>query len=448
MSLWLRLGFRSVLDLNLNLKLIFKHHFMKNIFILFFCLLFEIGFAQLPDWTYYPNIKTPQLFLYGNQTEYPVIRLGSNDKMELHFDDVDGNVKNYYYTYQLCNADWSPAVLSQFDYIRGFSQIRISFYHFSSIALTRYTHYQAIVPDVNSAPTRSGNYLLKVFLDGDTSKLVFTKRFLIIEGGASIGAQILQPFDPAKTYTYQKIQVTVNTGKLNITNAFQQVRLVMLQNDRWDNAFMNVKPSFYSANTFQYNSDDDCSFPAGKQWRWLDLQSFRFQSDRVAHVDYLKTATTIYVKPDLDRSHTPYLFFNDINGLFYIQTTESINPLWQTDYASVIFTFIPEGKTAFPDKDVYIIGKFTDYEYNDATRMQFNPDKGVYETTLFLKQGYYNYDYVTVDKTDPDHIPSFEFTEGNNMETENEYTLLVYYRQIGDRSDKLVGMAKLNTMNR
>ncbi|MBS1597962.1 MAG: DUF5103 domain-containing protein [Bacteroidetes bacterium] len=419
----------------------------------YFLILFFFGFllkvsAQQPDYVFSASVKTPQLFLYGNQLEYPVLRLGTNDKLELHFDDIDANVKNYFYTYQLCNADWTPALISQFDYIRGFTQAQISLYRFSSVALTKYTHYQAIVPDVNCTPTRSGNYLLKVFLDADTSKLVFTKRFLVVEDGASIAAQNLQPFDPAKSYTYQKIQLTVNTGKLNITNAFQQVKVVMLQNDRWDNALYNIRPSFYSGNTFQYNNDDDCSFPGGKQWRWLDIQSFRFQSDRVLRADYLKTSTTIYVKPDQDRSRLPYLFFNDINGLFYIQTTESINPLWQTDYASVIFNFVPPDKSPFNDKDVYIVGKFTDYNYDDFSKMNFNAEKGVYETTLFLKQGYYNYDYVTIDKSDSTRKPSFEFTEGNNYETENEYTILVYYRQLGDRADKLVGLAKLNTMTR
>ena len=171
---------------------------MRYILNIVFCLFSLVSFAQQPDWIFSPNIKTPQLFLYGNQVEYPILRLGGNERLELHFDDLDANIKNYFYTYQLCNADWTPALVSQFDYIRGFSQVRITLNRYSSIALTRYTHYQAIVPDVNCVPTRSGNYLLKVFLDGDTSRLVFTKRFLVVEDGASIGAQFLQPFDPAK----------------------------------------------------------------------------------------------------------------------------------------------------------------------------------------------------------------------------------------------------------
>jgi len=420
---------------------------MKSHFFCFSFFICTVCFGQSPDSVYSGNIKTPQLFVYGNQLEYPILRLNSNDRLELLFDDLDADVKNYYYTYQLCNADWTPALISQFDYIRGFSQTRISFYHFSSIALTKYTHYQAIIPDVNCVPSRSGNYILKVYLDGDTSKLVFTRRFLVAENEVNIGAQIFQPFNPQISYTHQKIQFTVNTKNLTLMNPFQQIKVVLLQNQRWDNAITNLQPSFYTGSTFQYTSDDNPVFPAGKQWRWVDLESFRFQSDRVDHADYQKASTSIFVKPDFDRSRQPYYFYNDINGLFFIQTTDNINPLWETDYATVTFTFVPPEKIPFSDKDLYILGKFTDYALSDATRMNYNAEKGIYETHLFLKQGYYNYAYVTVEKdSTANKIPSFDFTEGNNFDTENSYMILVYYRQMGGRSDQLVGIAKLNSL--
>src|SRR6478672_4368050 len=146
--------------------------------------------AQAPDSIYVNNIRTVRLYNYGNQLSFPVINLNSNNQVELHFDDMDADVKYYYYTYQLCNNDWSPVNLSQFDYIKGFTQLRISIYRFSSIALTRYTHYQAVIPDRSSYPTRSGNYLIKVYLNGDTSHLVFTKRLMVVENKASILARI------------------------------------------------------------------------------------------------------------------------------------------------------------------------------------------------------------------------------------------------------------------
>jgi Domain of unknown function (DUF5103) len=403
--------------------------------------------AQAPDSVYTPNIKTAQLYVVGNQLTYPVIRLGSTDRLNLKFDDLDGDTKNYFYTYQLCNADWSPAIISTFDYIRGFTQVRIERYRFSSVAYTKYTHYEIAVPDPTCVPTRSGNYLLKVFLDGDTSHIAFTKRFLVTEQKATVTSQFLQPYNLQYTQTHQKIQFSVNTGLLNLINPLQQVKVVMLQNYRWDNAVYLDQPTFYSGSTFEYSNDDLNIFPAGKQWRWLDLQSFRYQSDRVQRAIYGKSATTIYVKPDAERAHMPYYFYADYNGQYYIQTTDNYDPNWQTDYATVVFSFLPAGNEPFNDKDLYIFGKMTDYKLNESTKMNYNAELGIYQDSLFLKQGYYNYAYVTVDRNDPARRASFEFTEGNNFETENDYTILVYYRVLGERSDQLVGISRLNSLN-
>lgn len=129
--------------------------------------------AQLPDHIYQPSIHAVKLFKSGDQLAYPILTLNGSDQLELHFDDLDADVKSLYYTFQLCNADWTLSTLQPFDYIRGFQSTRISTYRNSSIAQVRYTHYQAAVPDRSSVPTRSGNYLLKVFRNSDTSDLFY-----------------------------------------------------------------------------------------------------------------------------------------------------------------------------------------------------------------------------------------------------------------------------------
>ena len=404
--------------------------------------------AQTPDSVYSPVIKTPQLYMAGNQQAYPVLRLNSTDQMELHFDDLDADVKNYFYTIQLCNEDWTPAAVSEFDYIKGFSQIRIENYQSSSVALTRYTHYQAILPDANCIPIHSGNYLLKVFLDSDTSKLAFTRRFLVTDARITIQSQLLQPMGFELAHTHQKIQFRVNTSAINPNNPLDQIKIVILQNHRWDNIIHNIKPTYYVNNRLEYNNGDDIVFEGGAEWRWLDLQSFRYQSDRVQTANYGKMATEVIVKPDADRSQQAYYFYKDYNGNYLIQTTESYNPLWQTDYATVRFSFVPPGNTAFPDKDVYLLGKFTGGGLNDFTRMAFNTEKGRYEVAFLLKQGYYSYSYVTIDRSDPDRKASFAFTEGNHVETENNYMILVYYRALGARADELVGIARFDSLNK
>jgi hypothetical protein len=198
----------------------------------------------------------------------------------------------------------------------------------------------------------------------------------------------------------------------------------------------------------EYNGSDDFNFEGGSEWRWVDLQNFRFQSDRVQSANYGKTSTEIFVRPDLDRSQNGFLFYNDINGAFIITTTEPYSPLYETDYATVHFTFVPGGHAPLDNKGVYLLGRFTGGGLSDSTQMIWNPDKGVYERDFRLKQGYYSYSYVTVERGDALMRGSFAQTEGNHQETENDYMILVYYRALGARADELIGINRFNSLNK
>ncbi len=410
---------------------------------LFFCSVFyNAGQAQLPETVYKDNIKAVRFHVYGDQLSLPVYNISSNDQLELNFDDLDANVKSYYYTFQLCDYNWTPVEISPFLYIKGFTQQRISNYRYSSIALTRYTHYQAILPDRSSSITLSGNYILKVYLDGDTSKLVFTRRMLVLDQKAAISAKIVQPFTPQLYRTHQKVQFTANISGLNTFSAAQQIKVVILQNNRWDNAQRNIPPTFVRGTSLEYSAENNCIFPGGKEWRWLDLRSLRLQSDRVERADYKKTSTDVFMFPDADRSGQRYVYFQDLNGMYLVETYETINPYWQSDFATVHFSLAPPNGTPYPDKDIYLAGQLTAYEMSDKTKMVFNAAKSVYECTAFLKQGYYNYTYIAVDKNNPLQKRDLE---GDYWETENSYTILMYYKSFTDRTDQLIGVSKINT---
>ena len=421
---------------------------MKTIIAVLSIFAFYIAGAQMPDNIYQPNIHTVKLHKYGDIYSYPIINLNSGEQLELHFDDFDADVKSYYYTFQLCNADWSPANLPAFDYIRGFQTTRISNYRYSSISFTKYTHYQAILPDRSSAPIRSGNYLLKVFLNSDTSKLYFTKRFLVVDNKVAIAAQLKQPFNSQLYLTDQRVLVVVNTANARI-NAMspQDLKVTVLQNNIWPTAAMFDRPTIYRGNYYEYNNDVS-SFQAGREWRWIDLRSLRLMSDRMQKlIDTNDAKTEVYVKPDAERKQQVYVYYRDLNGIYTIENMDGNNPYWQSDYAYVHFTYLPPGGRQYPRKNIYVFGELTNYLPNEDSRMVFNPDKGVYEKTLYLKQGYYNYSYITLDEgKEPGNRFSFDNTEGNFTNTENSYTVLVYFRPFGARADELIGMAQLNTL--
>lgn len=404
--------------------------------------------AQLADHIYKASIHSVKLYKTGDIYSYPIINLNSSEQVELHFDDLDADVKNYYYTFQLCNADWQPANIQAYDYIKGFQTNRISTYRYSSIAQVRYTHYQVTLPERNSGPSRSGNYLLKVFLNDDTSKLIFTKRMLVVDSKTSASAQVVQPYGSELFKTHQRLQVSVSTSNTQV-NTFspQDLKVVMVQNNVWPSALTINRPTIFRGNYYEYSDEDYTTFPAGKEWRWIDLRSLRLMSDRMQHLGDSANRTQVFVKPDVTRQQQVYVYYRDLDGIYTVENNDGNNPYWQSDYAEVHFTYVLPGNRAYEGKSVYLFGELTNYTPDESSKMIFNTEKGVYEKTLLLKQGYYNYSYVTMqDNKQSAASISFENTEGNYWGTENGYMILVYFRPFGARADELIGYTKVNSV--
>lgn len=398
--------------------------------------------ALNPDSIFVNNIKTVRLYTMGNQLTIPVIHLKGNDQLQLQFDDLDADVKYYYYTYQLCNSDWTPANIGPFEYLKGFTQQRITNYRFSSIAHIRYTHYEAILPEQTMFPTRSGNYILKVYLNNDTSQIAFTKRIMVLDNKASIMARVTKPYSPEFSNTHQKVDFTVDVKALQSFNAPQQIKVVLLQNYRWDDAIENLKPAFIRGTSLEYNTANTAIFGGGKEWRWLDVRDFHLQSDRVLTADYKKNSTDIFLRSDIPLSAQRYVYYRDLNGMSSIEAIRGINPFYEGDYATVYFSFAPPNGQPYTDKNIYLFGQLTNYNYVDSLQMKFNPEKSVYETHLLLKQGYYDYTYIAVDKNNPSARTELD---GDYFETENVYTILVYYKPFIGRADELIGVYSLDS---
>jgi hypothetical protein len=385
-----------------------------------------------------PNVKSIKLFRAGDQTSFPIMQLNSTDQLQLEFDEIDTRVNNYYFTYQLCNADWSPTILTSFDYIRGFQSTRISTYRNSSLATTRYVHYQATIPDRNSSPSRAGNYLLKVYLNNDTTQLAFTKRFVVVNNLAQIGTQVQQPFNATLFRTGQKLQIGVQTDNRIRVMSPSDIKVAVLQNQNWQTSLFMDRPTIWRGNYFEYSDEAITGMEAA------NMRSLRLRSDRMEVLDNRQDSVNVYVKREGTRNGQAYIYYRDLNGSFTIESYESINPFWQGDYAFTHFRYIPPNNRPFEGSDLYIFGEMTNWASDTSGLMHFNPETGAYEKTLFLKQGYYNYLYAT--KPLNGGTVDFSRTEGNNWSTENNYVVLVYYRPFGARADECIGYTSLNSV--
>lgn len=405
---------------------------------------FFLGQTNAQTQVFNPAVKSIKFFRAGDQTSFPVLQLASTDQLQLEFDELGTRVSNFYYSFQLCNADWSPSMLTSFDYTRGFQSTRITTYRNSSLATTRYVHYQATIPDRNSSPSRAGNYLLRVYLNNDTSQIAFTKRFVVVNNLVQIAAQVQQPFNATLFRTGQKLQLGIQTDqRINVLSP-SDIKVAVLQNQNWQTALYIDRPTIWRGNYFEYSDEAVTGFTAAKEFRWVDMRSLRLISDRMQRLDNRADSVNVYVKPETTREGQPYIYYRDLNGSFTIESYESINPYWQGDYAYTHFKYFPSGNRPLEGSDVYIFGEMTNYASDTTGLMHFNPESGAYEKTLFLKQGYYNYLYAA--KPIGGGLLDFSQTEGNNWSTENNYIVLVYYRPFGARADECIGFTSLNSV--
>jgi hypothetical protein len=140
----------------------------------------------------------------------------------------------------------------------------------------------------------------------------------------------------------------------------------------------------------------------------------------------------------------PYFYWQDFNGKYYIAIQEEKNPDTDADYVYVYFTL--PSKYPVEGGRMYVSGAFNNWSFDTNNLMNYNPDDGAYECIILLKQGWYNYEYVFLnDKTRNSVATRFE---GSHYETENDYTVLIYYRNSRERYDRVLGARTVNTLNK
>ena len=375
----------------------------------------------------------------------PVIVLKESTPLQISFDDFKADYQDYYYSIELMNADWTPTSINSFDYTQGFNQIKINNFSVSTMAYQHYFHYQFIFPNANCKPTKSGNYILKVFKNGNVNELVFTKRFYVVDDQLGIVASVSEPFDGAISKTHQKISVQVDVKEIPSLQS-DQLKVVVVQNYRYNDAIKLATPNFIRGNILDYNNEDQLIFPSGKESRWLDLQSMQLVSDRISKFQKIGDQNYVYLKPDISRAEVAYYIFRDLNGNYLITNSDGLQSENQNDYARVVFTYLPKDHIPFLGQKLYLAGALTNNELNKNSEMIFDAKLGVYQKSLVLKQGYYSYNYILRDSNDPNSLDDFTETEGNHWETENNYSIFVYYRQPGAQHDSLMGFTTINTM--
>lgn len=386
-------------------------------------------------------IKSVMFYNTKKNPSFPIIKLNSEEQVQLEFDDLRGGSRYYYYTIEHCDGDWNSSNLAPTDYLQNFNEDKILDYSYSSATLQKYTHYTIKFPNDYIKPKISGNYILKVYEDDDQSKLILTRKFYVLNPKVSVTAEIVASSDNSLRQSNQKINFQINYGGLTVQNPNRDLRTWVMQNQIDATGQFTTQAQYIRGSQLIYGDLSTNDFPAGNEFRHFDTRSLRLKSDRVSAM-YRDTANNVVLLTDPSRNNTNYTFLYDNDGNYYILNQDGAgNPTTDADYTHLYFSLAAAGKTG-TDGSAYIVGKFNDYKLDDRNKLDYDA-KGKFYTHLFLKQGVYDYEYVWVDKAT--QKPDFTALEGSYFETENKYQILVYYKPPTARWEELVGFTVVGT---
>ncbi|MCR4848309.1 MAG: DUF5103 domain-containing protein [Bacteroidales bacterium] len=397
------------------------------------------------DLDYKESVRTVLLYADGNQNKDPIIPLNqAQQRLNLSFDllGAEGDVLNY--TFIHCTNDWFPTEIQRQNYATGYDYGRIDDFDFSRNTLVDYVHYRLNFPEADMMPTASGNYLLIVYGDDlSEENLYFTRRFMVYDEKASIQASVPHYCDEISlSDTHQQLNISVYMPSIMAGNVQQYANLTIRQNGRWDNAAMGLKPTFVYPDNISYEHHPQTVFEATNQYRRVNFSNFYFQSENIARIYQTDDYYVVDYAICESRARKPYITYEDIHGEKYVYiANEGRETDTEADYAWLnLFLRWPY---PLDNTDLYVMGAANNWQFDERNLMHYDYQLGGYLCQMLLKQGYYNFLFVTADR-DTGQV-STELTEGNLWDTNNLYKIYFYYFNATKGYDELIGYAFVNS---
>ncbi len=369
----------------------------------------------------------------------PVIMLHSEDKLIFKFDDKTDEPKYMRYTFIHCTYDWKPTTgLNKNEYMGMFEDMEIREFQTSINTIQFYTSYTITFPNEDMYVTKSGNYVLYIY-DEDSNEPILTHRFCVSENLVDISLSQSRANEISKKMTHQQLELTIKNDNFRLLSPGRYLKTIICQNGRHDNAVLLTQPDNILGNTIIYNRPDAILYEGGAEFRIFNIRTLRttlehvLRHERVADVNY----THLYM--DASNAHTAYQSDYDINGCYFVCSDDG-DSIYSADYTNVHF-YLNANKPE--NMDLYVYGELTDWELLPQAKMTYNNYKQVWETSLYLKSGYYNYTYIAIPTQGGKG--TFQYTEGNHWETQNRYQAFVYYQGDNLGYDRLIGIAETET---
>jgi len=407
---------------------------LKQIFFLLFA---SSLFAQVQEEVNAPDNIKSIIFKGPTEDQFPVVKIG--EQIRLEFDDILANEQDYYYKIVHCDYDWTPSQLLKSQYLSGADNQRIIDYENSYTTLQPYSNYRLTIPNSNVRLKVSGNYLIEIY--NDSYELQFSRRFVVYSDAVQVGAVVKRSRDFKYLNEKQVVQININASGARLVNPKKEVKIAILQNHYWPTAIYDIPPQFTIGNELVYKYDQETSFYGGNEFLNFDTKDLRAPTSVISHIE-LKDIYNHYLFGDRYRFSRPYNYYPDINGDFVIRTLQGTDVSREAEYTNIHFQ-LPYAEELALD-EVYVFGKYNNYALTEENKLTYNEDNGMMQGSVMMKQGFYNYKYVIKRE---DGLVELNTVSGNFHFTENNYLILVYYRDFGDLYDSIIGIGSTNSRN-
>ena len=414
---------------------------MRKLFTLLIYIYAVSGYAQRNE-IYDSRIASLQVVAGVDRLSLPVVRLGSNnpkDVINISFDDLTHTYHRYTYAIEHCEADWSVSdALFPAEYISGFYEGNtIDDSEESVNTNVLYTHYSLQIPNERCRLKMSGNYRLTVYNENDANRPMFSACFMVVEPLVGVSMSVSSNTDVDVNKSHQQVSMQADYHGINVTNPATQIKTVVMQNFRWDNARINTQPQYIMAKGLRWQHNRDLIFEAGNEYHKYEILDV---SHPTMGIDFIRwDGRNYHVYPFADEPRPNYVYDEDADGAFYIRNSDNVENNRTSEY--VFVHYILKCPKRY-DGDVYISGVWTNNRFIPEYKMEYDDAEQCYKAVVMQKQGYYSYQYLLVGS---DGVARVMPEEGNFYQTENKYQALVYFRGTGERTDRLVGYQQIQT---
>ena len=383
-----------------------------------------------------PQVKSLQVVVNKDWLSPAVMRLGTDDVLNIGFDELSHTYHRFIYKIERCEVDWTPSDdIFESEWMEGFNGNTIDDYENSVNTTIAYTHYQLQIPNDRCRLKMSGNYRLHVLDEDQDNDEVLVAEFMVTEQSMNLTLEATTNTDIDTNVSHQQLSMSLNYGSQLVTYPEEQIFTVIMQNGQEYSKKENPKYNFVNNKGLEWIHNKQLIFDAGNEYHKFEVLDV---SHPTMGIDYIRWDGENYLAfPFTDEPRLNYLYDEDANGAFYIRNSDNYENNTTSDYVWVNYRLkapsLPEGK-------IFIDGQWTTDDNPFIYIMEYDELQNLYLARILQKQGYYSYQYLWQKDDGSIHLlPS----EGSFYQTENRYQAYVYFKGTGERTWRLTSYRQI-----